>query len=175
MKSPIKTLKKKNLFTFVGIFLVLWLGWAYWESLRLLIKQFLTSGWFYFFAWATILPAYILHLILVRIKGGKNKAILSNSLPPFLDNCFGAVTYITIITTAFTLIKGLYLQQVFGQNYFNDFGSIDIVGLGFVIFFLKWYAFSKVYSDVKDVFYNEHTVEVAEIEPDVERENLDPD
>lgn len=133
-----------------------------WETTRNVIKVVICSDFLHLLVWVLILGLYLFHYITVKSKEEEFSPVLTKSLPPILDNFFGAFTYIAIISTSLTLFKGLYLQLVFNEEYFRDFGVIDISFLTVVLFFLLWYSIKRINEDVNDAIWVEKSILIEE-------------
>ena len=130
------------------------------EQFSQVFRIILESKLLHLTIWIIIVVIYAIHYVKIRRKDISNNMILSTSLPPFMDNFFGAVTYGAIITTTLTLMKGMYIQIAFGEEHFKDFNQFDISSLAIALFFLLWYSLTKIGEDVQEIFWVSQTKSV---------------
>lgn len=131
--------------------------YVYEEQFSKTFRSILESKLLHLMIWMIIIIIYIIHYLKIRRREEQKNIILSHSLPPFMDNLFGAVTYGAIITSTLTLMKGVYIQITFGEEHFKDFSQVDISSLAIALFFLLWYSFTRIGEDIQEIFWIDQT------------------
>ena len=156
MKNRSRSLDRNMILTSLVVIGLSTVCFYHWEFVSDWIKQFLCAKLPKIIIATFITFVYLAHFFKFRVGKVNSPTLLSKSLPPFLDNCFSAFTYITIISTSLTLMKGLFLQEVFNEEYFRDFGIVDSGSLAVVLFILLWYSVKKIGEDSQGLFYSEN-------------------
>lgn len=160
MKENRRQIKTSMIYTIIAVIAVSIFCYFFWEEIKDVIKELLCSGIILVITTILILFLYALHFYLIKMKDEDFSSILSDSIPPALDHLFGALTYITVISTCHTIFKGLFLQLSYNEEYFKDFGSIDIASLAIFMAILLWYAVSNIIKDINEIFFEEDEVDV---------------
>jgi hypothetical protein len=91
--------------------------------------------------WAAVVICFIMHYFSSKDSGDGYVGLIYKEFGVFADSAFAAVTYGLASTTSASILKGVYIQQFFGDViYFNYFGAIDIYSMLVVCLFLLGYS-----------------------------------
>lgn len=91
--------------------------------------------------WLGVIISFILHYFSSKDLAEDYDSLIYKQFGIFADSAFAAVTYGVAITTSAAILKGVYIQQFFGDIvYFNNFESIDIYSMLVVCLFLFGYS-----------------------------------
>lgn len=78
----------------------------------------------------------------------------------FFDMVLNIGTFTIIGSTAFALLKGVYLQEFFDVEYFKGYGKIDIWTICAVSCSLLWYTSTRIVGLIKEaLFYKPQEIE----------------
>ncbi|WP_234856938.1 hypothetical protein [Acinetobacter junii] len=98
----------------------------------------------HFFGWATGIAIFLEAVLIRKLI---NRDFDFNMVSQLV---FQIATYVAVVTSSLTLIKGVCGQLFFGQNFFKD---LEIVDLG-VIGLVSGYLFIKFFLDVFNIYIN---------------------
>ncbi len=106
-----------------------------------LIRSFLEWKQLSVSLWAGVVICFLVHYLSSRGSGDEYSGIIYKQFGVFADSAFAAITYGLAVTTSASILKGVYVQQFFGDVvYFNQFESIDIYSMLVVCLFLFGYS-----------------------------------
>lgn len=95
-----------------------------------------TSLWFY-----TVI-SFLIHYLSSRNLDDAYSGVVFKHFGVFADSAFAAITFGLASTTSASILKGVYVQQYFGDEiYFKNFNDIDIYSMLVVCLFLLGYSF----------------------------------
>lgn len=111
----------------------------------------------HFFGWATGI-AIVLEAVLIRktINWDFDFNIVSQLV-------FQIATYVAVVTSSLTLIKGVYGQLFFEQDFFKDLGIVDLGVIGLVSGYLFIKFFLDVFNIYINIFYNSNCENIEPI------------
>lgn len=133
----------------------------WWDKTKYVIKFVLEAKLTYFLLWTITVLIFLLHYFKHKDKEIKSETIFTRKFGAFIDNAFGGIAYGTTITTALTLLKGLYIQKFFGdKQYFTEFNDLDLMTVFGVMIFLLYFSIMKVIDVAKETYKIEHTEQV---------------
>lgn len=128
---------------------------------KLIMRNVLEAKLAYFLVWVVAVVIFLAHYFQLRKKEVVSKPIVTKQFGEFADNVLGGVGYATFITTALTLLKGLFIQTFFNdKQYFAEFDKIDLMTVFVVMSFLLYYSIMKVVDIAKETYRAEHTEQV---------------
>src|SRR5687767_7366249 len=81
----------------------------WWDTTKCVIRTILDAKLTYFLLWTITVLIFLFHYFKHKDKEVKSEAVFTKKFGSFIDNAFGGIAYGTIITTALTLLKGLYI------------------------------------------------------------------
>jgi hypothetical protein len=148
-----------------------------WDTTKCIIRTILEAKLTNFLLWTITVLIFLLHYFKHKDKEVKSEAVFTKKFGSFIDNAFGGIAYGTIITTALTLLKGLYIQKFFtDKQYFTEFNDLDLMTVFGVMIFLLYFAVMKVIDIAKETYKTEHTEQVFNeqrqvVNPDNENDN----
>lgn len=91
--------------------------------------------------WAGVVICFIIHGLSAKQSGNEYTGIIYKHFGVFADSAFAAITYGLALTTSASILKGIYIQQFFGDViYFNHIESLDIYSMLVVSVFLFGYS-----------------------------------
>ena len=91
--------------------------------------------------WAIVIVSFTVHYLSARDNVSEYTGIIYKHFGVFADSAFAALTYGLASTTSAAILKGVYVQQFFGDIiYFNYFSSLDINSMLVVCLFLLGYS-----------------------------------
>ena len=91
--------------------------------------------------WLGITVCFIVYYFSIKNSPEIYSGIIFTHFGVFADTAFAIITYGLASTTSASILKGVYIQQYFGdQVYFNNFSSIDIYSMLVVCLFLIGYS-----------------------------------
>lgn len=134
----------------------------YGSQLKEPLKSILESSWLKMGAWAYISGTFIIYQILFTSNELKTDGFIYKHFGVYADTLFGAATYGFAGTTSLSLIKGLYLQTFYKEEYFIGFATFDLVSMFLLTSFLLAYCTFNVTKMFKEIlfFHSSSTVEV---------------
>jgi hypothetical protein len=117
---------------------------ARFSDLNTIYKILASDSTKYFFGWATGI-AICLEAVVIRktINWDFDFNIVSQLV-------FQIATYVAVVTSSLTLIKGVCGQIFFEQDFFKDLGTVDLGVIGLV----SGYLFIKFFLDVFNIYIN---------------------
>ncbi|MCC4225773.1 hypothetical protein LL295_19975 [Vibrio campbellii] len=91
--------------------------------------------------WFGSLICFVLHYLSAKGSSAEYAGLIYKQFGIFADSAFAAITYGLAMTTSASILKGVYIQQFFGDViYFNHFESLDIYSMLVVCLFLLGYS-----------------------------------
>ena len=106
-----------------------------------LIRTFLEWKQLGISLWAGVIICFVIHWLSARQSGNEYTGIIYKHFGVFSDSAFAAITYGLASTTSASILKGVYVQQLFGDVvYFNHIESLDIYSMLVVSLFLFGYS-----------------------------------
>ena len=91
--------------------------------------------------WLGCFICFVLHYLSSKDSSTEYAGLVYKQFGVFADSAFAAITYGLAITTSASILKGVYVQQFFGDViYFNHFESLDIYSMLVVCLFLLGYS-----------------------------------
>lgn len=133
----------------------------WWDITKCVIRTILEAKLTYFLLWTITVLIFLFHYFKHKDKEVKSEPVFTKKFGTFIDNAFGGIAYGTIITTALTLLKGLYIQKFFiDKQYFTEFNDLDLMTVFGVMIFLLYFAVMKVIDIAKEAYKTEHTEQV---------------
>jgi len=119
-------------------------------------------------AWIVPIVVFLMHYFKHKQKAVRGDVIITQQFGVFADNAFGGLVYGTMISTAITLLKGLYIQSVIGEGvYFADLGKVDVLTVFTGLAFLLYHAIVKVIEAAREAHQVEHTEQVVNAQNEV--------
>ncbi|MDE1352136.1 hypothetical protein L9W80_18540 [Vibrio aestuarianus] len=92
--------------------------------------------------WFGCFICFVLHYLSAKSSNAEYAGLIYKQFGIFADSAFAAITYGLAMTTSASILKGVYVQQFFGDVvYFNHFESLDIYSMLVVCLFLLGYSF----------------------------------
>ncbi|WP_249621279.1 hypothetical protein [Desulfuromonas sp. CSMB_57] len=111
------------------------------ENTKSIIRNILEWDLLSITLWLGILCCFSVHYLSIRNDTFDDNSLIFKHFGKFADSIFAVVTYGLSATTSSALLKGVYIQQVFGdQMFFNNFSDIDIYSMLVVCLFLFGYS-----------------------------------
>ncbi len=179
MKNSIPKYDYKLLAVSIIILIILAVAfYFYWDITKNIIRSVLETRFTSFILWVITVFIFIVHYFRIRSKHAEIEPIITIKFGYFVDNIIGGITFATTITTSLTLLKGLYIQTVFGDKiYFHGFQDQDLLAIFGVALFLLYYAIMKVISVAKETYEtqkmervkNEEGVEVIQEQQNIKK------
>jgi hypothetical protein len=143
-----------------------------WETTKCIIRAILEAKLTYFLLWTITVLIFLFHYFKHKDKEVKSEPVFTKKFGAFIDNAFGGIAYGTIIITALTLLKGLYIQKFFNdKQYFTEFNDLDLMTVFGVMIFLLYFTAMKVIDIAKEAYKIEHTEQVL----NEQRQIVNPD
>lgn len=125
----------------------------------ILIKSILSWRHLNLSIWLGLGICFFIHYLSIKNEPGYTQGLIFVHFGKFADSAFAIGTYGLASTTAASLLKGIYFQQVLKQEiYFKNFNQIDIYSMLVVCIFLLSYS---IYAAAKS-FINAVTLSQAE-------------
>ena len=91
--------------------------------------------------WLWVSISFFIHYLSEKDNKNYYSGLIYKDFGIFADSFFAAITYGLAATTSTAILKGVYIQQFFGDVvYFNNFSSIDISSMLVVCIFLFGYS-----------------------------------
>ena len=91
--------------------------------------------------WLAIFVCFFAYYLSVKDNSNEYSGLIYKHFGNFADSAFAVITYGLASTTSVSILKGVYIQQFFGDKvYFNNFSSIDIYSMLVVCLFLFGYS-----------------------------------
>lgn len=92
--------------------------------------------------WILVSISFFIHYLAEKNNKINYSGLIYKHFGIFADSAFAAITYGLAATTSAAILKGVYIQQFFGDVvYFNNFSSLDINSMLVVCIFLLGYSF----------------------------------
>jgi hypothetical protein len=111
------------------------------EATKDVIKAFLEWKFLNWTLWCGFFCCFLVHYLSVRNDHTQEHGLIYTHFGKFADSGFAMVTYGIASTTAASILKGVYIQQVIGSDiYFLKFDQIDIYSMLVVCLFLFGYS-----------------------------------
>lgn len=119
-------------------------------------------------AWIVPIVVFLMHYVKHKQKAVRGQVIITQQFGAFADNALGGLVYGTTISTAITLLKGLYIQTVIGEGvYFADLDKVDVLTVFTGLAFLLYHAIVKVIDAAREAHQVEHTEQVLNAQKEV--------
>jgi hypothetical protein len=137
-----------------GIFLfVLCIFYFYWKSeFQEAIKFLFESNYLWRAYNITVIIIFALHGFFVNSSESYDFKLLKSEMVLF-DSIVNMATYIAVGSTALSLLKGIYLQEVFNSTYFINFEKYDLFTMIGVSVVLLWFSITRVWKVAIEVLY----------------------
>ncbi len=131
---------------------------------RLVLESRLTIA----LAWIIPLVVFLMHYFKHKQKAVRGAVIITQQFGMFADNALGGLVYGTMISTAITLLKGLYIQAVLEDGvYFADLGKVDVLTVFTGLAFLLYHAIVKVIDAAREAHQVDNTEQVKNAQGEV--------
>lgn len=109
-----------------------------------------------------------MHYFKHKQKAVRGAVIITQQFGMFADNALGGLVYGTMISTAITLLKGLYIQAVLEDGvYFADLGKVDVLTVFTGLAFLLYHAIVKVIDAAREAHQVDNTEQVKNAQGEV--------
>ena len=102
-----------------------------------------------------MLSFFIVYYIFSRDKEYNSKTVVSPNFNEFFDIIGGGFGIATGLISALTILKGLYLQNMFNIIYFKEITEIDQVTIGITMSYLAYYLGLKTVNILREVLWVE--------------------
>lgn len=146
----------------VFFLLILCLPYYFFRSrINYFLRSLLELRLLHYVLWCLTLIIFIVHYFKFRGKEIKSKKFITQKFGDFMDSFLGGITYGTGITSSLTLIKGFYIQNVFGDIYFKELDKIDLWTVFASMIFLLYYMIMKVVNVTKETIWTAHVEKVV--------------
>ncbi|HCE3716000.1 hypothetical protein CGK04_22675 [Vibrio parahaemolyticus] len=159
--SSKKTLNIKSTGSVVFLIILFIVAQQYGNELKAPLKEILESNWLTVVSWAYIAGTFIIHQYLYSSSELKKDSFIYKHFGVYADTLFGAATYGFAGTTSLALLKGLYLQTFYAQEYFIGFATFDLVSMFLLTSFLLVYCLFNISVMFKDILFYSSTSEVV--------------
>jgi len=91
--------------------------------------------------WLGFICCFSVHYLSIKNDEQYDGGIIYKHFGKFADSAFAVITYGLASTTSASILKGVYIQQFFGDEvYFNNFDQVDIYSMLVVCIFLLGYS-----------------------------------
>jgi len=111
------------------------------ELVKSAIKSFLIWPHLSKCIWLAVLVSFFIHYLSIKNSSSIYEGLIYKAFGKFSDSAFAAITYGLALTTSASILKGVYIQQIVGEEvYFNKFDEIDIYSMLVVCLFLFGYS-----------------------------------
>ncbi|RXJ98475.1 hypothetical protein CRV02_13360 [Arcobacter sp. CECT 8989] len=124
----------------------------YEDEVKDYIKVLLESPYLIFTYNSLIGIVFLLHALFVKNNDSFDFKVLNADIP-IIDAALNFTTYGAVGSTALSLLKGLYLQNVFNITYFKYFQTYDLSVMFIVCLFLLWFSLTRVYKAAVEVLF----------------------
>lgn len=113
----------------------------YKEPTKIFVRNILEWDLLNTMLWFAYICIFIVHYLSIKDSKEKNDGLIYKHFGKFADSSFAMVTYGLASTTSVAVLKGVYVQQYFGdQIYFVNFDDMDIYSMLVVSTFLLGYS-----------------------------------
>ncbi|OUS72776.1 hypothetical protein B5G52_06165 [Pseudoalteromonas sp. A601] len=121
------------------------------EPTMLLVKSVLEWKQLNATLWLGFFSCFIVHYLSIKKETGYVGGLIFSHFGKFADTAFAIITYGLASTTSAAILKGVYVQQFFGERvYFQNFDQIDIYSMLVVCIFLLGYSLYAAFAALKN-------------------------
>lgn len=153
MSKP-KSLNFKTTGAVVLLIVLIVLVQVYGSDIKNPLKDILESKLLNIVVWGYILGTFLAHEYLYSSSELKKDSFIYKHFGVYADAIFGAATYGFAGTTSLALLKGLYLQTFYQQEFYIGFGNFDLVSMFLLASFLLVYCVFNTSMMFKDVLFH---------------------
>ncbi|MFT6914738.1 MAG: hypothetical protein ACJAWL_001034 [Motiliproteus sp.] len=140
--SSTKKINKKMVFVLLFLFCLAFLSVANQEDFSKLLRNFLEWKHLTISLWLYAIISFFIHYLSSKDMDSGYSGVVFKHFGVFADSAFAAITFGLASTTSSSILKGVYVQQYFGDEiYFNKFDDVDIYSMLVVCLFLLGYSF----------------------------------
>lgn len=155
-----KVRNKKAIWAFFILLTFALVMYSYPEESKNIFKVILEARITCFLVWIITVIIFVLYYFFSKDKDYNLKPIMTQFLGHFWDIIIGGIGIATGITSALTLLKGLYLQNVYGIEYFKEFDSIDHGTIFLTMAILLYFLIMRVANVAKELYWTEQMNEI---------------
>ncbi len=133
----------------------------YGEVAKSVMRYTLEARFTYILIWIIVVVIFITHFFRLKRKEIVSNTIITKQFGEFADSLLGGISYAISITTALTLLKGLFIQTFFNdKQYFAEFDNLDLATVFVVMLFLLYYSIMKVVEIARETYQVQYTEQV---------------
>ncbi|MCL1076492.1 hypothetical protein [Shewanella dokdonensis] len=138
----LKRFHLKTVITFICLVILAALYIRYQKQCNLGIREALEWQHLNISLWLGCFICFAIHFLSSKDNDQSNyQGVIYKNFGVFADSAFAAITFGLASTTSAAILKGVYVQQFFGDViYFNYFGTVDIYSMLVVCSFLFGYS-----------------------------------
>ncbi len=155
-----KVRNKKAIGAFFGLLGLAVIMYSFPEDSKKIFRIILEAKITFFLIWIITVIIFVLYFFFCKDKNYNLKPMITPFLGHFWDIVIGGIGIATGITSALTLLKGFYLQKVFGIVYFKEFDNIDHWTIFLTMSVLMYYLVMRVANVAKELYWTEQMNEI---------------
>lgn len=152
--SNSKSLNLKSTGAVVILIALIVLVQVYGADIKEPLKAIFQSEWLNIAVWAYIAGTFLIHQYLYSSTELKKDSFIYKHFGVYADALFGMATYGFAGTTSLALLKGLYLQTFYEQEFYIGFGTFDLVSMFLLTSFLLVYCMFNTSIMFKDILFH---------------------
>ncbi len=154
-----KQVNKNVIYAAIGL-LLLSLAYQFFENeFKEAIKYLFETNYLWNGYNFIVVVVFFLHALFINNSQSYDFNVLKGELP-FLDAFLNVATYIAVGSTALSLLKGIYLQEVFEVIYFKNYQNYDLYAMIGVSVILLWFSITRVWRVGVEVVYHKPSQQI---------------